>query len=462
MSLNLLDLVKDQVTGQLAKSAAGFLGESESGVTKALGGIFPSILGSVISKGANESGAKGLLDMIGGVDSSLLGNIGGLLGGGKSDALMSVGSSLLSGLLGNKLGGAVDLISKVSGLKSGSTMNLFKMAAPLLMGLIGKQVSKNNLGVSGLMSLLSNQKSHVEKALPAGMGSLMGLGSLLSSAKDAVSGAATGAANTVSAVASSASSTASRTAEKVTSSVKTGGGSNNSGGGGGMWKWLIPAVLLLGALYFLTQSSMCAGAKDKVESVGDSVATGAKKVGNAVGDGAKAVGGAVADGADAVVDGAKTLGGKISAAFSNVNKEAKALLDKITFTEGSAGDQMRKYIAKGSGNAVFRFKNLKFATGSAKIDAASAREIEDIAAILKAYPGVNVEIQGYTDNTGDAAKNVTLSKARAESVRARLGAEGIAANRITAQGFGSANPVDTNDTAEGRAQNRRIEVKVTN
>ena len=63
MSINLLDMLKDQVTGSLAKGAAGFLGESESGITKALGsGIFPALLGSMIDKGGSEEGATGLLN----------------------------------------------------------------------------------------------------------------------------------------------------------------------------------------------------------------------------------------------------------------------------------------------------------------------------------------------------------------------------------------------------------------
>ena len=79
---------------------------------------------------------------------------------------------------------------------------------------------------------------------------------------------------------------------------------------------------------------------------------------------------------------------------------------------------------------------------------------------MKAYPGINVLISGYTDNTGDANKNVQLSQARANSVAARLIANGIAAERIEKKGFGSANPIASNDTPEGRSENRRIEVTI--
>ena len=83
-----------------------------------------------------------------------------------------------------------------------------------------------------------------------------------------------------------------------------------------------------------------------------------------------------------------------------------------------------------------------------------------MASILKAYPGVKVIVEGYTDNTGDAGANVTLSQARADAVKARLMVAGINAARISTKGFGSGNPVADNGTAEGRAQNRRIEMVI--
>ena len=88
---------------------------------------------------------------------------------------MNGGSGILSALLGNKIGGLVDLISGASGMKSSSSSSLLKMAAPFIFGIIKRQVA--NKGISGLMSLLSGQKSHVKSALPAGVGSLLGLSS---------------------------------------------------------------------------------------------------------------------------------------------------------------------------------------------------------------------------------------------------------------------------------------------
>jgi outer membrane protein OmpA-like peptidoglycan-associated protein len=68
-----------------------------------------------------------------------------------------------------------------------------------------------------------------------------------------------------------------------------------------------------------------------------------------------------------------------------------------------------------------------------------------------------VEIHGYTDNTGTAARNLKLSQERAEAVRQWFIAKGIAAERLVSKGFGAENPIVPNDTAENRARNRRIE-----
>jgi K(+)-stimulated pyrophosphate-energized sodium pump len=72
-----------------------------------------------------------------------------------------------------------------------------------------------------------------------------------------------------------------------------------------------------------------------------------------------------------------------------------------------------------------------------------------------------VKIGGYTDNTGDAAANLELSRKRAEAVRNQLEEMGIDAKRISAEGYGAQHPIANNDTAEGRMQNRRIAIRVT-
>ena len=424
MTDNLLALLKDQVTGSLAKEAASFLGEDQGAVTGALGSIFPSLLGGLIEKSSDQSALGKIFDLVQGTDSGLLGNIGDLFGGGASsvNGLLNSGGGIADMIFGDKIGGVIDLISKVSGLKSGSTGSLLKLAAPFLMSMIGKKVAGG--GVSGLLDLLMGQKEHVKAAMPKGLGDIMGLSSLGDLGKAAFS-AAGDAGKAVSNAGKTAATTATAAAE----------------GGMGWLKWLLP-ILLLGALAYYFGGKGCAkDAADAATSAVESTVDAAK-------DAADATVGAVAGAADWA-----------KGAFENVNADAKAALDKLTFTAGSIGEQMTSYINGGfSGENKFRFTNLTFDTGSANISGQTGVEVDNLAAILNAYPGVKVAVHGHTDNTGDEAANMELSKARAEAVKARLVAQGIAGDRISTEGHGSAMPAASNDTEEGRAQNRRIEV----
>ncbi|MBY0275031.1 OmpA family protein [Candidatus Binatia bacterium] len=88
--------------------------------------------------------------------------------------------------------------------------------------------------------------------------------------------------------------------------------------------------------------------------------------------------------------------------------------------------------------------------------------LDEAARILKENPSINVQVQGYTDAIGSVEYNLKLSDRRAATVKNYLVSQGVAASRLTTKGFGKSNPVATNDTADGRAQNRRVELVPTN
>ena len=88
--------------------------------------------------------------------------------------------------------------------------------------------------------------------------------------------------------------------------------------------------------------------------------------------------------------------------------------------------------------------------------------LDEAAQILKDNPSVDVQVQGYTDAIGSVPYNLKLSERRAMTVKDYLMSKGIASSRLTTKGFGKSDPVATNDTAEGRAQNRRVELVPTN
>jgi OmpA-OmpF porin, OOP family len=102
---------------------------------------------------------------------------------------------------------------------------------------------------------------------------------------------------------------------------------------------------------------------------------------------------------------------------------------------------------------------LNFRTGSAAVPGSAMPELQQTATLIKRLPpGSVVEIGGHTDNVGNAASNMTLSQRRAEAVRDILIRDGVNPSALTARGYGEAGPVASNDTANGRLENRRTEV----
>jgi OmpA-OmpF porin, OOP family len=106
-------------------------------------------------------------------------------------------------------------------------------------------------------------------------------------------------------------------------------------------------------------------------------------------------------------------------------------------------------------------KGVNFATGSSKLLPAASDTLRSVAGAMKNNSKLEVEVGGYTDSVGDEAKNQGLSERRAKSVKSFLVKEGVDEGRLSTKGYGESNPVDTNDTKEGRANNRRVAFKVT-
>ena len=405
MSINLLDLFKDQVTVALAQQASNYLGESESSISKALGGIMPTLLGGAIEKASSGNGANSLVNLIDGFDLDSIGDIAGIFGGGQNnvDGLQKSGGGIIEMLLGNKSNGIVDLLAGWAGLKSSSTSSLLKMAAPFLIGLIGKQVKGK--GVGALTNLLMDQKSNVASALPAGVGSLLGLNSL--------SGFSTSSNNT----------------------------SDNSGGGLGWLKWALPILLLLGIGWWMMKNSsakkaaadLIAQTELKAKMMQDSIEAAAKLA---------------ADAASVMYE--KTLGSGfklLGATSTGIESQLVGFIEDNT-----------KVVDK---ETWFNFDRLLFDSAKSTLQPSSQEQLVNIAEILKAFPNVKIKIGGYTDNVGDDKANMKLSSERANTVMSELVKLGINKSRLESEGYGKEHPVASNDTEEGRQQNRRIAVRVT-
>jgi outer membrane protein OmpA-like peptidoglycan-associated protein len=110
---------------------------------------------------------------------------------------------------------------------------------------------------------------------------------------------------------------------------------------------------------------------------------------------------------------------------------------------------------------IVSMSDVLFDTGKFSLKPGAREKLAKVAGILLAYPGLNIEVGGYTDNVGGDAMNQTLSENRADSVRDYLVQQGVSTSSVSAKGFGNTLPVASNDSSAGRQQNRRVELLVS-
>lgn len=108
----------------------------------------------------------------------------------------------------------------------------------------------------------------------------------------------------------------------------------------------------------------------------------------------------------------------------------------------------------------YTFSSLQFETGKATLKPESYALLSNLIEVMSLKPKMKIAVCGFTDSDGDAAANTILSQKRADAVKAYLVSKGIAANRIVALGYGEEKPIADNATEEGKAKNRRTEIKV--
>jgi len=178
MSFNLVDLIKSELGDVVIDQVTNLLGESKENTENAVNGAVSGILESLVSSSEKEGGAATLVNTLGGMDDGLLGNFASMLSGGNHSSLIGTGTKLLGSLIGNgTISKIATAIAGFSGIQSKSATSLIGLVAPLILGVIRKKMSSDNLDSNGLLSMLQGQKNNIAQATPAGMLSAMGSGS---------------------------------------------------------------------------------------------------------------------------------------------------------------------------------------------------------------------------------------------------------------------------------------------
>lgn len=457
MAFNLLEALSNTVGTQLSNQGSRMFDESAGNTQSAVGTILPALLGGLMKKGSSAEGASGLMNLLSGpsVDAGLASNPGNALSGGaNSNALLSSGSNLLKSLFGDKTGAIGDAVSSASGVKPSSAIGLLTLAVPMVLSFLKKYVTQNSLNASGLMSLLAGQSGFLQGKLDNRVSQAMGLGDapgFLSNMSNMASKTAGAGAAGAGEFADKAGGTASDAARATTDAGKSTGRSAmgfatqtaNRAHGNPRWgralQWLLALIVLI--ILFSVFRSCSHHAVNRHEGGGAMMERSQQASQSAAQQGNQAMQSAGA--------GMKSLslpGG------ATVNAPSGGFIEKIYTTLSNPA---------GAGSASYALDAVTFEPGSATLVENSNQQLDDLATVLRAYPGAVVTISGYTDNTGDEQANRTLSQQRAEAVRDSLVGKGVAQDRISATGHGSEQPVADNGSDEGRTQNRRVEVTVT-
>jgi outer membrane protein OmpA-like peptidoglycan-associated protein len=390
MSLNVIDLIKGQLGPALVSQAASQFGESESGISKAIGGLLPAVVGGL----ANNADNPGVVDAITKASSS--GILGNLLGGSSNNSIIT---TLLSSIFGDKVGGLVNSIASFSGISNNSAGSLLNLVTGATVGTVGKYAADNNLGASGISSLLNDQKGIISSLLPAGLSlASFGLGAenWFGQAKETVSSVTSTAKDNIAEGVATARENVSEGAREIREQFEN---NNNNQGGGSIWKWLLPLLLVIAAGYFLWKQC------EKKQTTTTTTTSDSTKAGS---------------GTDtASVSGTATATPAPATAKTDENIDLNGVM--LKGYKGGMEDQMIAFLKSGGyKNAAddsalkdkwYDFDHVNFKIGSAnELEAGSQGQLDNLVAILKAFPDAKIKIGGYTDKTGDEAKNLKLSK----------------------------------------------------
>ena len=386
---------------------ANFLGEKETATQKAMDVLVPSVLAGIANQATTLSGADSLLSMIneGGHDGGIFDSLGTVLGGGSATkAFLKSGETTINTLFGNKINDITNWFSGYSDVKVSSASNLLNLAAPLVLDAIGKHIGGQG-SASELISLLGSQLPILKNTIPANLVHVLNLNNL----------------NLTPPAQREALRPITDIPQALDKPIKAEKPLLKS-----LLPWLILLVVaLLGLFYLKTCKSNATDAQTET---------------------------AVIETPKSDTQPALTTEKTLKLADGDVKVKTGSFLDLLYTVINDPNSDVSKPLT---------FDNVSFAKYKTDLTDSSKIQLDDVVKIMKAFPNVAIKINGYTDSRGDADENKKLSQGRAASVKTYLTSKGIGNERLNAEGFGSANPIASNESEEGRTKNRRIEAILT-
>jgi outer membrane protein OmpA-like peptidoglycan-associated protein len=383
-----LDQLRELAAPALVSALSRQTGESEPAISKGLSAATLAIASTIGARADDTGFMRNVADLAARVGTAphplrTLDNLTSSPAGIDQNRLTG---RWLSGLFGSNLSDVTDSVARYAGIRGPSAGSLLSIAAPLVLGFIGRLMKHESLSVAGLSDWFRSRRGTFDAAMPPGF----------------------------------------HLPESVAtpSAAAHGVHERSSTGWSGPLLALLAAIGIGGLLWWGSDTPRQVAHVNVVEPVEKPIGTTGAVAGKF----------------------ARTLPGNVILVIP---------------TRGSAEDRLSMYLsAAHAGTTTVNFDRVTFDTGSAALTGASNEQIDNIAKILHAYPKTNVTIVGHTDSVGREGANMSLSKARANAVAARLNTDLVASDRVRTKGNGSRSPIADNATESGRAQNRRVELQV--
>ena len=420
MAVDLMESVRRMLTPDVVANAADTADEAPDTARKALNGAVPTIFAGLAHSAAATGGAPRVFSV--------------LTEGGNT------GQGLMSKVFGERAGAVTDALASSAGTKSSSASRLLAFAFPLVAGVLGKQIVSNGLNPGGLAQKLLDEKKAIldDPNTPPGLAGALGLGSL-----SELGGSALGIAEPqVRTAAAPVPTAVERNAPVVERSAATRRRAP--------WGAIISALVLLGGLAIWAlaapghadRAHVGVAMPQPVVPTVTTPPTEAPRPGTSAAPAAEPRSAENPAMATIVLPGGKTL--DLEASSSEVGL-ANALRDPAIALP-----------------QTFQLSGLNFESGTATVTSDSSKTLDDLTAILAAYPSSRVRIEGHTDSVGNPAVNQPLSRSRADAVKEMLVSRGISSYRIETAGNREQGSVADNDAEEGRSRNRRADLVLIN
>ncbi len=421
MSINLVNVIKDQLGPSFVSNAATQLGESESGISKAVSALIPAVIGGFV----NTNSPSELLNTV--KDETFSGKLSVI--SNLTNQPDSIISRILTSIFGNgdKLEAIINTVSDYAGIRNDSTSALLNSVTSVAAGVIGRHANEQNLDALSFGNLLNDQKSSLASLLPAGFSfASLGLGNWFG----AVDATPVNVVPEVTDVPLSDVNPTIPTTEQTfrNEKVETSGGPaidlSRSGttheivserdSGGSIWKWLLPLLLLLLLGWFFWKQC---DKKPEAVPVATTDSTVVER------DSTNAAGDTVAVTRETTV---VTLpsGKTLQAYKGGIEDQMVMFLKSDNYKNATEAELKDKW---------FNFDNLNFEFGKAVLTPESQVQLNNLKMILAEFPDAKIKIGAYTDKKGDANTNLKLSQERAIIVKSSLNSNQV----VEAEGYGS-------------------------